>query len=61
MAQNGSKVTRRQFLTYTLTGVGGFMAATLISPMVNFAIDPVLKKSGAGDKVKVISLDDITT
>ena len=29
--------------------------------MVNFAIDPVLKKSGAGDKVKVISLDDITT
>ncbi|WP_114167477.1 ubiquinol-cytochrome c reductase iron-sulfur subunit [Exiguobacterium sp. TNDT2] len=61
MAQNGSKVTRRQFLTYTLTGVGGFMAATLISPMVNFAIDPVLKKSDAGDKVKVISLDDITT
>ncbi len=61
MAQNGSNVTRRQFLTYTLTGVGGFMAATMVMPMVNFAVDPVLKKSGSGDKVKVMKLSDITT
>ena len=36
-------VSRRQFLNYTLTGVGGFMAAGMLMPMVRFAIDPVLK------------------
>ncbi|HET7580593.1 MAG TPA: ubiquinol-cytochrome c reductase iron-sulfur subunit [Bacillales bacterium] len=35
-------VTRRQFLNYTLMGVGGFMAATITLPMVRFAIDPLL-------------------
>ena len=35
-------VSRRQFLNYTLTGVGGFMAAGMLMPMVRFAIDPVL-------------------
>ena len=37
------KVSRRQFLNYTLTGVGGFMAAGILMPMVRFAVDPVLK------------------
>ncbi|HET7657455.1 MAG TPA: ubiquinol-cytochrome c reductase iron-sulfur subunit, partial [Bacillales bacterium] len=36
-------VTRRQFLNYTLMGVGGFMAATMTLPMVRFAIDPLLR------------------
>ncbi|PLT34884.1 ubiquinol-cytochrome c reductase iron-sulfur subunit [Bacillus sp. V5-8f] len=40
-------VSRRQFLSYTLTGVGGFMAAGMLMPMVRFAVDPVLK-AGAG-------------
>lgn len=38
-----NKVSRRQFLNYTLTGVGGFMAASVLMPMVRFAIDPVLQ------------------
>ncbi|MEC2056711.1 ubiquinol-cytochrome c reductase iron-sulfur subunit [Peribacillus psychrosaccharolyticus] len=53
-------VTRRQFLNYTLTGVGGFMAAGMIMPMVRFAIDPVLKAEASGDfvatKMKVSEL-----
>ncbi|OJH18670.1 menaquinol-cytochrome C reductase [Bacillus obstructivus] len=42
-------VTRRQFLSYTLTGVGGFMAAGILMPMVRFAVDPVLQHRGAGE------------
>ncbi|KMY54606.1 MULTISPECIES: ubiquinol-cytochrome c reductase iron-sulfur subunit [Bacillaceae] len=42
-------VSRRQFLNYTLTGVGGFMAAGMLMPMVRFAIDPVLAHSGKGE------------
>ena len=42
-------VTRRQFLSYTLTGVGGFMAAGMMMPMLRFAVDPVLKPKAAGD------------
>lgn len=44
-----NRVSRRQFLNYTLTGVGGFMAAGMLMPMVRFAIDPVLKAEAAGD------------
>lgn len=46
-----NRVSRRQFLNYTLTGVGGFMAAGMLMPMVRFAIDPVLQKKAAGDFV----------
>ncbi len=42
-------VSRRQFLNYTLTGVGGFMAAGMLMPMVRFAIDPMLEAEAAGD------------
>ncbi|MGM9987500.1 MAG: ubiquinol-cytochrome c reductase iron-sulfur subunit [Bacillaceae bacterium] len=56
----GSKVSRRQFLTYTLTGVGGFMAATVVSPLVRFAVDPVLKGEAAGDFVVVAAESEIT-
>lgn len=42
-------ISRRQFLNYTLTGVGGFMAAGMLMPMVRFAVDPVLKADAAGD------------
>lgn len=45
------RVTRRQFLNYTLTGVGGFMAAGMLMPMVRFAIDPVLQHDAEGDFV----------
>ena len=42
------RVSRRQFLNYTLTGVGGFMAAGMLMPMVRFAVDPVLKAEAGG-------------
>ena len=46
-----NRVSRRQFLNYTLTGVGGFMAAGMLMPMVRFAIDPVLQKKAEGSFV----------
>lgn len=56
------RVSRRQFLNYTLTGVGGFMAAGMIMPMVRFAVDPVLKGKSDGSfvptKVKESDLTD---
>ncbi|WP_077213789.1 ubiquinol-cytochrome c reductase iron-sulfur subunit [Bacillus dakarensis] len=55
------RVTRRQFLNYTLTGVGGFMAAGMLMPMVRFAVDPVLKHDAAGDFVVTgMKIADIT-
>src|SRR5690606_16180420 len=55
-------VTRRQFLSYTLTGVGGFMAAGMILPMVRFAIDPVLQVRAEGDfKMTKQKIADITS
>lgn len=54
-------VTRRQFLSYTLTGVGGFMAAGMILPMLRFAVDPVLKAEASGDfKMTKQKIADIT-
>src|SRR3954464_13655556 len=56
------RVSRRQFLNYTLTGVGGFMAVGMLMPMVRFAVDPVLKGEAAGNfiatKQKVSELTD---
>ncbi|HEY4552765.1 MAG TPA: ubiquinol-cytochrome c reductase iron-sulfur subunit, partial [Bacillaceae bacterium] len=54
-------VTRRQFLSYTLTGVGGFMAAGMLMPMLRFAVDPVFKAEAAGDfKMTDKKIADIT-
>ncbi|AOM82821.1 QcrA and Rieske domain-containing protein [Salisediminibacterium beveridgei] len=61
MSEKKHKVSRRQFLTYTLTGVGGFMAATIISPMARMALDPALEVGEEGDFVSVgLSEDDLT-
>ncbi len=46
-----SKVSRRQFLSYTLMGVGGFMVSATLMPMVRFAVDPVLQPKGEGEFV----------
>ncbi|MBS4199498.1 ubiquinol-cytochrome c reductase iron-sulfur subunit [Bacillus sp. FJAT-49732] len=55
-------VTRRQFLSYTLTGVGGFMAAGMLMPMLRFAVDPMLKAHAAGDfKMTDKKIADITS
>lgn len=60
MSKN-NRVSRRQFLSYTLTGVGGFMAAGMLAPMVRFAIDPVLQPADEGEMVAVMPVDEITT
>ncbi len=52
------EISRRTFLNYALMGTGGFLAAGIITPMLRFAIDPVLKASGGGDKVAVGNVDD---
>ena len=43
------RVSRRQFLSYSLMGVGGFMVSGTIMPMIRFAVDPVLQKSGESE------------
>lgn len=56
------KVSRRQFLNYTLTGVGGFMAAGMLMPMVRFAIDPVLAQDKSSDFIATKQkISDLTT
>lgn len=62
MGEKKEPVTRRQFLNYTLTGLGGFMAAGTIVPMLRMAVDPVLQPAKTeGDYVNVsLSVDDIT-
>ena len=60
MSEKRHGVSRRQFLNYTLTGVGGFMAAGMLMPMVRFALDPVLKGTEDQDMVQVVSVDELT-
>lgn len=57
---NKDEVSRRQFLNYTLTGVGGFMAAGMLLPMVRFAIDPIMKQGAGQDMVAVVEESKIT-
>ncbi|MBM7569838.1 ubiquinol-cytochrome c reductase iron-sulfur subunit [Aquibacillus albus] len=61
MSEKKQQVSRRQFLNYTLTGVGGFMAAGMLAPMVRFAIDPVLQTHARGEYKAVAEVDEITT
>ncbi|GEL76163.1 ubiquinol-cytochrome c reductase iron-sulfur subunit [Tenuibacillus multivorans] len=60
MADKKNQVSRRQFLNYTLTGVGGFMGAAMIAPMVGFAVDPLLKGEKDTDYVYVMDVNEIT-
>ena len=60
MKEKEHKVSRRQFLSYALMGVGGFMAAGMISPMVRFALDPALEAGGESDFVSVTTLEELT-
>ncbi len=60
VSEKDHNVSRRQFLTYTLTGVGGFMAAGVVLPMARFAIDPVLQTTGEGDMHAVTEVSELT-
>ncbi|WJH34185.1 ubiquinol-cytochrome c reductase iron-sulfur subunit [Paenibacillus aurantius] len=54
------EMSRRQFLSYTLGGTGGFLAAGLMVPMVRFAVDPVLQPKKNADWVKVVEESKVT-
>ncbi|WP_035663501.1 ubiquinol-cytochrome c reductase iron-sulfur subunit [Halalkalibacter akibai] len=60
MSERDHKVSRRQFLTYTLTGVGGFMAAGMLMPMARFALDPALKAGAETDLKYVCEVAELT-
>lgn len=60
VSEREHKVSRRQFLSYTLTGVGGFMAAGMLMPMVRFALDPALKAGAESNVEYVCELEDVT-
>jgi menaquinol-cytochrome c reductase iron-sulfur subunit len=53
-------VSRRQFLNYTLMGVGGFLVAGVTTPMLGFAIDPALKARQERDMIAVGNMADFT-
>lgn len=44
---SNDKMSRRRFLTYVIGGTAGFLGASIIFPMVRYAVDPVLKKNKA--------------
>lgn len=52
------EMSRRTFLNYALMGTGAFLVAGVTTPMVRFAIDPMLKASAGGDKVPVGNVSD---
>lgn len=58
---SSQKVSRRQFLNYTLMGVGGFMGAAMVMPMLRFAVDPALKANASGDFINTgLKISEIT-
>lgn len=54
-------VSRRQFLNYTLMGVGGFLVVGMSAPMLRFAIDPALKAGQERDMVPVGDISEFGT
>ncbi|MGG1659674.1 ubiquinol-cytochrome c reductase iron-sulfur subunit [Brevibacillus sp. NRS-1366] len=52
------EISRRTFLNYALMGTGGFLAAGMITPMIRFAVDPLLQGHAGGDSVAVGSPDE---
>lgn len=55
------KVTRRQFLNYSLMGVGSFMAAGMILPMGRMALDPLFQDDSEGSMITTsVTIDEIT-
>lgn len=55
------KVSRRQFLTYTLGGTAGFLGMGMLFPMIRFAADPMLKSGAKGAFVKTNLKEDQIT
>ncbi|WP_202079985.1 ubiquinol-cytochrome c reductase iron-sulfur subunit [Caldalkalibacillus salinus] len=57
MSDKDQGVSRRQFLNYTLMGVGGFLVAGTVAPMLRFAIDPLLQ---VGQEKDMVAVGDIS-
>ena len=62
MSKEKQDISRRQFLSYSIMGVGGFMAAVTVMPMLRMAIDPVLQAEASGDFIATnVKVDEITS
>lgn len=59
-AKTKDEISRRQFLTYTLMGTGGFMASMLIIPPLRATLDSVLQKKQEEPMVAVADVSEIT-
>ena len=60
VSEKEHKVSRRQFLSYTLMGVGGFMAAGIAMPMARFALDPAFKAGAESEYRYVCEVAELT-
>lgn len=54
------EMSRRQFLSYTLGGTGGFMLSLPLIFNLRFAVDPLLQEKQETDWVKVVEASKIT-
>lgn len=59
--KKGKDISRRQFLNYALLGTGGFLVGGIVTPMLRFAVDPILQKTDAGGLVAVGNADDFSS
>jgi len=59
-SQGSREMSRRQFLSYTLGGTGGFLVASVTIPMLRFAIDPILQPKKESDWIRVVEESQIT-
>lgn len=55
------EMSRRQFLSYTLGGTGGFLAGVPLMSMLRFSVDPILQKKTKGDFIKVVEENQVTS
>lgn len=60
MTAKRREMSRRQFLSYTLGGTGGFMLSLPLIMNLRFAVDPLLQEKAGSDWVKVIEESEVT-
>lgn len=60
MTAQRREMSRRQFLSYTLGGTGGFMLSIPLIMNLRFAVDPLLQEKVGSDWVKVIEETEVT-
>ncbi len=55
------EMSRRQFLSYTLGGTGGFLAGIPLISMIRFSVDPLLQPKAKGEFIKVVEESKVQT